>query len=184
MAQESGKDALSNNAKMVTLPWLGVIERGRKASGSGVPWCFRLTPLGRAVFAAPDEVAIPSEPDEPFLVVQPNFDVVALRSLETHGVDVFECPIGGQHRVEVVLGAWTVRTDVDRAVGAPDVITERTIVCDVRRRVERACRGGETDGNGGEHQGARGGQCGEKTFHMAFTREPPSRVSITLLNLH
>src|SRR5262249_38218135 len=65
------------NALMVTLPWRGVVERGRASEGEGSPWCFRLTPLGRAVFAAPDAIAVPPEPNEPFLVVQPNFDVVA-----------------------------------------------------------------------------------------------------------
>jgi hypothetical protein len=60
------------NAVMGTLVALGFVARGRTAAG----WCFRLTPLGRAVFGAPD-VAVPPEPaGEPFLIVQPNFDVV------------------------------------------------------------------------------------------------------------
>lgn len=64
------------NALMVTLPALGLIERGRMAP-AGKPDCFRLTPLGRAVFGAP-EVALPPETGEDsFLVVQPNFDVIA-----------------------------------------------------------------------------------------------------------
>jgi hypothetical protein len=65
------------NALMVTLPALGLIERGRSRAGSKPGWCFRLTELGRAVFGAP-EIEPPREPaDQPFLVVQPNFDVVA-----------------------------------------------------------------------------------------------------------
>jgi hypothetical protein len=63
------------NLLMVTLPALGLVERGRSGS-SGKPDCFRLTALGRAVFGAP-ETPLPSEETAPFLVVQPNFDVIA-----------------------------------------------------------------------------------------------------------
>jgi hypothetical protein len=63
------------NAVMVTLATLGFIERG-SAQGAGVRYCFRLTPLGRAIFGAP-EVEPPTASTGQFLVVQPNFDVVA-----------------------------------------------------------------------------------------------------------
>jgi hypothetical protein len=64
------------NALMITLPELGLVERGRPGGQSGA-WCFRLTPVGRAAFGAPE--VEPPEPaaDPRFLVVQPNFDVVA-----------------------------------------------------------------------------------------------------------
>jgi hypothetical protein len=65
-----------SNAIMVTLPALGLIERGRTGRSPEAD-CFRLTPLGRAVFGAP-EVHPPADiEEEPFLVVQPNFDVIA-----------------------------------------------------------------------------------------------------------
>ncbi len=62
------------NALMVTLPALGLVERGR-TGGKAAAACFRLTPLGRAVFGAP-EVTPPADTSARFLVVQPNFDVL------------------------------------------------------------------------------------------------------------
>jgi hypothetical protein len=62
------------NALMVTLVEVGMVERGRREDNGG-GFCFRLTPLGRAVFGAP-EVEMPVEQTRPFLLVQPNFDVV------------------------------------------------------------------------------------------------------------
>ena len=63
------------NAVMVTLAELGFIERGR-AEGAELGYCFRLTQLGRSIFGA-TEVKSESQPTTKFLVVQPNFDVVA-----------------------------------------------------------------------------------------------------------
>ena len=63
------------NAVMVTLAALGFVERGR-AEGGELRYCFRLTPLGRSIFGAP-EVKVTSQSTGKFLVVQPNFDVVA-----------------------------------------------------------------------------------------------------------
>ncbi|CAN5232095.1 hypothetical protein BH10PLA2_BH10PLA2_16680 [soil metagenome] len=63
------------NAVMVTLAALGFIERG-KGVGSKPGHCFRLSPLGRAVFGAPEVEYSPPSASK-FLVVQPNFDVVA-----------------------------------------------------------------------------------------------------------
>jgi hypothetical protein len=63
------------NAVMVTLAALGFIERGR-AEGAELRYCFRLTPLGRTLFGAP-EIPVESQPTGKFLVVQPNFDAVA-----------------------------------------------------------------------------------------------------------
>src|SRR5262249_13459627 len=65
------------NALMVTLPNLGLVERGRHGRGKEPAWCFRLTPLGRAVFGAPEQPAPAEEEADRFLVLQPNFDVVA-----------------------------------------------------------------------------------------------------------
>ena len=63
------------NAVMVTLAALGCIERGRE-EGAELRYSFRLTPLGRSIFDAP-EVKPELPPAGKFLVVQPNFDVVA-----------------------------------------------------------------------------------------------------------
>jgi hypothetical protein len=62
------------NAIMVTFAALGFIERGRAVGATG-RYCFRLTPLGLAVFGAP-EVEFEAQTTSKFLVVQPNFDVV------------------------------------------------------------------------------------------------------------
>ena len=68
------------NAVMVTLVGLGLVERGRLGRAGGGAHVFRLTTLGRAVFGAP-EVAPPAAGPAPgggrFLVVQPNFDLLA-----------------------------------------------------------------------------------------------------------
>jgi hypothetical protein len=70
---------------MVTLAALGFIERGR-VEGAELRYCFRLTPVGRAVFGAPD-VKVELQPTGKFLVVQPNFDVVAyLDQTDAHGI--------------------------------------------------------------------------------------------------
>ncbi len=63
------------NALMVTLPSLGLVERGR--FGRGKANAFRLTPLGRSVFGAPEILPHPEQDERPFLVIQPNFDVLA-----------------------------------------------------------------------------------------------------------
>lgn len=64
------------NALLITLPALGLAERGRAGRAQAAD-CFRLTPLGRAVFGAPEVAPPAEEAEQPFLVVQPNFDVVA-----------------------------------------------------------------------------------------------------------
>jgi Helicase conserved C-terminal domain len=65
------------NAVMVTLVTLGLVERGRVGRGKSAGLAFRLTAHGRAVFGAP-EVALPADPVEGrFLLIQPNFDVIA-----------------------------------------------------------------------------------------------------------
>ena len=65
---------------MVTLVALGLVERGRLGRAGAGPHVFRLTDIGRAVFGAP-EVAPPAAGPAPggarFLVVQPNFDLLA-----------------------------------------------------------------------------------------------------------
>jgi hypothetical protein len=64
------------NALMVTLPTLGLVERGQTA-GNHVRPCFRLTELGRVVFGAPEVEAAPKSGETRFLTVQPNLEVVA-----------------------------------------------------------------------------------------------------------
>jgi hypothetical protein len=64
------------NAVMVTLPTLGLVERGQ-ATGKDAHPCFRLTELGRVVFGAPEVEAAPKPVDGRFLTVQPNLEVVA-----------------------------------------------------------------------------------------------------------
>jgi Helicase conserved C-terminal domain len=65
------------NALMVTLVTLGLVERGRTGRGDNVRYSFRLTDVGRIVFGAPEVVPAPRPTATPFLVVQPNFDVLA-----------------------------------------------------------------------------------------------------------
>jgi hypothetical protein len=65
------------NALMVTLVALGLVERGRLGRAANAPYAFRLTGLGRAVFGAPEIAAPASLEERRFLVVQPNFDLLA-----------------------------------------------------------------------------------------------------------
>jgi hypothetical protein len=65
------------NALMVTLVALGLVERGRIGPATRVRHVFRLTGLGRAVFGAPEIAAPPVVEERRFLVVQPNFDLLA-----------------------------------------------------------------------------------------------------------
>jgi hypothetical protein len=65
------------NALMVTLGHLGLVQRGRSQPGARTADCFRLTPWGQAVFGAPEVEPPDEEAEAKFLVVQPNFDVVA-----------------------------------------------------------------------------------------------------------
>jgi hypothetical protein len=65
------------NALMITLVALGLVERGRIGSGKSSPLCFRLTEWGRAIFGAPEITPPRDAEDQRFLVIQPNFDVVA-----------------------------------------------------------------------------------------------------------
>jgi hypothetical protein len=65
------------NALMVTLVSLGVVQRGRSHPAATTADCFRLTPWGRAIFGAPEIEPPAEDADAKFLVVQPNFDVVA-----------------------------------------------------------------------------------------------------------
>ena len=60
------------NAIMVTLHALGAVERGK----AGSKHCFRLTENGRLVFGAPTVRIKRSVETPPFVVIQPNFDVV------------------------------------------------------------------------------------------------------------
>jgi hypothetical protein len=71
------------NALMVSLVSLGLVERATTKTGKGngpaESLLFRLTEIGRAIFGAP-EVAPPvadGGDERRFLVIQPNFDVVA-----------------------------------------------------------------------------------------------------------
>ncbi len=65
------------NALMVTLVELGMIERGRLGPRKSDPLGFRLTETGRAVFGAPEVVPASVQREQKFLVIQPNFDVIA-----------------------------------------------------------------------------------------------------------
>jgi Helicase conserved C-terminal domain len=60
------------NAILGTLAHLGLVERGDVDRRP----CFRLTPLGQAVFAAPTPTPLP-ETSPQFLTVQPNHEIVA-----------------------------------------------------------------------------------------------------------
>ena len=64
------------NALMVTLHALGLVERSLRAADAA-DGCFRLTPLGRAVFGAPEAAAPEAPIAQKFVTVQPNFEVVA-----------------------------------------------------------------------------------------------------------
>lgn len=65
------------NALLITLAELGLVERGRLGRDGTGTLCFRLTPLGRGVFGAPEIERPSAAAGQKFLVVQPNFDVVA-----------------------------------------------------------------------------------------------------------
>ena len=65
------------NAILVTLFHLGLVERGNLPSGQDGRHCFRLTPLGRAVFGAPEIGMEKKSYTTKFLTVQPNHEVVA-----------------------------------------------------------------------------------------------------------
>jgi hypothetical protein len=71
------KGAWYANALMVSLVALGLVERGRLGRAASAPHAFRLTDLGRAVFGAPEVPLPPEPPGQRFLIVQPNFDVLA-----------------------------------------------------------------------------------------------------------
>jgi hypothetical protein len=65
------------NAILVTLFHLGLVERGNLPSDQDFRYCFRLTPLGRAVFGAPEIGMEEKSYSTKFLMVQPNHEVVA-----------------------------------------------------------------------------------------------------------
>jgi hypothetical protein len=77
---------LAANAIMVTLATLGLIERGETGGKTKRP-AFRLTPLGRQVFKAPEvEIAEPPAAGA-FLTVQPNHDILAyLADADARGI--------------------------------------------------------------------------------------------------
>ena len=58
-----------------TLAFLGIVVRA--GTGQKERPRFRLTDVGRIVFAAPEEVEVKYTPDPKFLVVQPNHEVLA-----------------------------------------------------------------------------------------------------------
>jgi len=74
------------NAILGTLVHLGLVERG-PITDTG-PLAFRPTPLGRAVFGAPEVLPVtPSTTETPFFTIQPNFEVVAfIDDVPTHAV--------------------------------------------------------------------------------------------------
>ncbi|MGF1580954.1 MAG: helicase-associated domain-containing protein [Gemmataceae bacterium] len=67
------------NALMVTLPTLGLVERGGPTGRDKLP-AFRLTELGRYVFGSPELEAPNPPPPAKFLTVQPNYDILAFYS--------------------------------------------------------------------------------------------------------
>jgi hypothetical protein len=71
----AGSGVWAANAIMVTLAHLGLVERG--GDGHAVRYCFRLTDLGRAVFGAPAQPSIEPGHEHKFLVIQPNFEILA-----------------------------------------------------------------------------------------------------------
>ena len=64
------------NMLMVTFAHFGLVETGRHGAKSASSLCFRLTPLGRAVFAAPEHVNAVSVSESKCLTIQPNYDVL------------------------------------------------------------------------------------------------------------
>ena len=65
------------NVLMVTLVELGMVERGRLGPRKNDPVGFRLTEIGRVVFGAPEVTTSVEDRELKFLLIQPNFDVVA-----------------------------------------------------------------------------------------------------------
>lgn len=65
------------NAVLVTFVHLGLVERGSLRAGQHVRHGFRLTPMGRSVFGAPEISEEERSYKEDFLTVQPNHEVVA-----------------------------------------------------------------------------------------------------------
>jgi hypothetical protein len=65
------------NATLATLAHLGLVERGRDDSGRNARYCFRLAPLGRAVFGTPELRYEEPNVDPKFLKVLPNHEVLA-----------------------------------------------------------------------------------------------------------
>ena len=71
----AGEGTWAANALLGTLAFLGLVERAGTAEKERP--CFRLTELGRIVFAAPEVAGVEYTPDPKFLVVQPNHEVLA-----------------------------------------------------------------------------------------------------------
>ena len=76
-AKRSRTESWLANALMVTLVELGLVERGRLNSGKPAKIVFRLTDIGRSVFGAPEIAPTVVKEERKFLLIQPNFDVVA-----------------------------------------------------------------------------------------------------------
>ena len=72
------------NAIMGTLARLALVERGGGTGATGRP-CFRLTPLGAAVFGAPELAATEPDLESKFLTVQPNHEVVVYLNVADAG---------------------------------------------------------------------------------------------------
>jgi hypothetical protein len=72
------------NVLVGTFAYLGLVERGQAQKGS---FGFRLTPLGRAVFGAPEQAFVDTAHESHFLTVQPNHEIVAyLDAADTRAV--------------------------------------------------------------------------------------------------
>lgn len=65
------------NALLGTLVHLGLVERGTSGTKAKQRWSFRLSPTGKAVFAAPRPIEPGPARDPRFLTVQPNHEVLA-----------------------------------------------------------------------------------------------------------
>ena len=90
------------NALMGTLAYLGLVERGDLQTRPR----FRLTPLGQAVFAAPESTPLP-ETSPHFLTVQPNHEIVAyLNAADAAAV----WPLRAWHTVSRPRPAWCRRS--------------------------------------------------------------------------
>ena len=77
LGKRSRTESWLANALMVTLVELGMVERGRLNSGKAATLVFRLTDIGRTVFGAPEIAPTVVKEERKFLLIQPNFDVVA-----------------------------------------------------------------------------------------------------------